>query len=413
MLSVLRASWPLLLGVMLLMIGNGMQGTLLGIRGGHEGMSATEMSFVTSAYFGGFLVGSITASKLIKRVGHVRVFAALGSLISAILVLYAASPNWPSWVLLRFLIGFSYCGVYITAESWMNSSATNETRGQALSAYMIVQMMGIVIGQGLITLGDPAGWMLFVIPSVLVSLAFTPILLTSGPAPAFETLKGMSIRRLFEISPLGCIGLFLMGGVFSSLFAMASVWGTQKGLSVAEISAYVAAIYIGGLLFQFPVGWLSDRNDRRQVLLMLAVIGTVATIIVLIQNPGIWGLLLAAAIVGGVCNPAYSLLLAHTNDYLDNSDMAAASAGLLFLNGVGSIIGPLAVGWLMSVSGPDGYWMWIGSLLGILAIYTAYRMTRRAPVSNSGFAAVVPGTTPLAVEVVLVEAQSDDHPSPA
>lgn len=413
MLAVLRTTWPLLLGILLVMIGAGMQGTILGIRGAIEGMTTQQLAIVTSSYFGGFLAGSALAPKMLQRVGHVRVFAALGSMISAILVLYAAMPHWIAWTLLRFAIGFSYSGVYITAESWLNASASNQTRGQALSAYMMMQMLGIVLAQLLMNVGDPGGWILFVIPSVLVSLSFTPILLSTGPTPAFSSLKRMKVRRLFQISPLGCIGIFLLGGVFSTLFGMASVWGTARDLDVADISAFIAAIYIGGLLFQFPVGWLSDMRDRRQLVLLLTAGGSIVVGVVLIAQPGSWGLIIAAVLVGGVANPVYSLLLAHANDYLDTSDMASASAGLLFLNGLGSIFGPLVSGWLMEVCGPDGYWIWIGLLLAVMAAYTGYRMSRRAPVRPTGFAVLSPGATPLAIEAVLGEAQSGDGEAPA
>ena len=408
MLSVLRTTWPLLLGIMLLMVGNGMQGTLLGIRGGLEGFGTFQMSLVMASYFGGFLLGSLTVPRLIAQVGHVRVFAALGSLISAILILYPAAPYWQIWALSRLVIGFSFCGVYITAESWLNAGASNETRGRALSAYMIVQMLGIVAGQVLLNVGDPAGFVPFVIPSILVSLAFTPILLSTEPAPRFDSIKRMSFRRLWQLSPLGCIGIFLMGGVFSALFGMASVWGSAAGLNTREISAFVAAIYLGGLLFQYPVGKLSDRSDRRGLILGLAAFGAAVVLALLVLTPGIWGLLLAAALIGGVANPVYSLLLAYTNDLLEAQDMAAASAGLLFINGIGSFGGPLVVGWLMSVVGLNGFWIYTGTLLALLAGYTALRMSARATAApSSSFAVISPGATPLAVEATLEVSQED------
>ena len=186
MLTVLRNSWALLLGVMLLMLGNGLQGTLLGVRGKIEGFSAVEMSYVMAGYYVGFLFGSRMAPEMIRRVGHVRVFAALGSLISAVLIFYPVAPDWMFWALLRAVIGFSFSGVYITAESWLNASSTNETRGQALSAYMIMQMLGIIAAQALLNFRDPGGYDLFVIASIAVSVAFTPILLSAGQAPPFE-----------------------------------------------------------------------------------------------------------------------------------------------------------------------------------------------------------------------------------
>ncbi|MDO5642839.1 MAG: MFS transporter [Paracoccus sp. (in: a-proteobacteria)] len=410
MSSVLRSSWPLLLGIMLLLVGNGMQGTLLGIRGGYENISTDHMAVVMAGYFAGFLLGSRLAPGMIQRVGHVRVFAALGSLISAVLVLYPAVPHWIAWTLLRVLIGFCFSGVYITAESWLNASTTNENRGKAMSAYLIVQMIGLVSAQFLINFGDPRGFLLFVVPSVLVSLAFTPILLSAQPAPAFGALKRMSFRRLYQVSPLGCFGVFLMGGIFSAMLGMTSVWGTILKMSVRDISAIVAAIYLGGLVAQFPIGWLSDRMDRRRLILYLLLFGTAAIAAQLLLSPGIWGMLLVAAISGGVANPVYALLLAHTNDYLDADDMAAASAGLLFLNGLGAIGGPLIVGRLMSTIGPDGFWAFIGTLMAILAAYTAWRMTRReglAPAETGGLAAIAPAASAVAVELALEAAQDE------
>ncbi|RDD73052.1 MULTISPECIES: MFS transporter [Paracoccus] len=414
MLTVLRTTWPLLLGILLLMVGNGMQGTLLGIRGKIENISTTQMSVVMAAYFGGFLLGSRVVPELIRKVGHVRVFAALGSLISSVLILYAAAPHWIAWALMRLLIGFCFSGVYITAESWLNAGTTNENRGQAMSAYMIMQMLGIITAQFLMNTADPAGYLLFVIPSVLVSFSFLPILLSTQPAPQFSTLKRMSFGSLFRASPLGCIGIFLMGGVFSALFGMASVWGSTKGLSVREISAFVAAIYAGGLLLQYPIGWLSDHGDRRFIVLGLSVLGAVVSLATVTLQPGIWGLLLAAALIGGVANPVYSLLLAYTNDFLDQSDMAAASAGLLFINGVGAMAGPLITGWLMSLLGPDGFWVYIGLLLAMLAFYAGWRRTRRpTPVLDQSFAVIAPSATPVAVEAALETASSDDGDKPA
>lgn len=417
MLSVLRTTWPLLLGVMLLMVGNGMQGTLLGIRGSIENISTLSMSLVMASYFGGFLAGSLVVPGMIQRVGHVRVFAALGSLISAILVLYPSAPYWQIWALLRLAIGFSFCGVYITAESWLNASSTNENRGQALSAYMIVQMSGIVIGQLLLNVSDPAGFISFVIPSVLVSLAFTPILLSRRPAPQFTTLQRMSLRRLWEVSPLGCVGIFLMGGVFSALFGMSSVWGAAAGLTVREISAFVSAMYLGGMLFQYPIGWFSDRGDRRVLIIALSALGFVVIAALIVLQPGIWGLLLAAAVVGGVANPVYSLLVAHTNDQIPAEDMAAASAGLLFINGIGSFSGPLTVGWLMGVIGLNGFWIYIEVLMGAMCVYAVWRMRRRSGpgLAPGGYAPLSPSATSVAVEAALEVAQSseDDQPEAA
>ncbi len=404
MLTVLRNSWALLLGMMLLMIGNGVQGTLLGVRGAIEGFSTNQMAYVMSAYFLGFLFGSRMTPGMIRRVGHVRVFAALGSMISAVLVAYAAAPDWVAWVIMRVVIGFSFSGVYITAESWLNNASTNETRGQALSLYMIMQMLGIVSSQALLNLGDPSGYFLFVLPSILVSIAFTPILLSVAPAPAFELTKPLNFVSLYRTSPLGCVGIFILGGVFSAQFGMASVWGSSVGLSVRDLSIFVAGIYLGGLVAQYPIGWLSDRMDRRRLVLALSALGAVATVVPFVVEVNFVALVLVGAVMGGVSNPLYSLLLAYTNDFLEPSDMAAASAGLIFINGLGAIGGPILTGWIMSRFGPDGFFLFIAVLFAMLAAYAAWRMTRRAApaVEQTGaYRPLAPTASAVAIEAAI------------
>ncbi len=413
MLYVIRSSWPLLLGMLLLMVGNGLQGTLLGVRGDIEGFSTFWMSVIMSAYFLGFLGGSQMAPDLIRRVGHIRTFAALGSVISAVLILYPAIADPIAWTLLRVVIGFCFSAVYVTAESWLNNSASNETRGQALSLYMIVQMSGLVAAQGLLVLGDPSGYILFVVLSVLVSLSFAPILLSVTPTPAFETTEPMSFLEVFHLSPLGCIGIFVMGAVYAALFGMSAVYGTQSDLSLAEISLFVGAIYVGGLLLQFPIGWISDRMDRRVLIAGVSAIGTVAAISA-IYSSSFYLLLIAAFAVGAMANPLYALLLAHTNDFLEPDQMAAAGGRLLFINGVGAVTGPLIVGALMGWFGPQGFFLYLAVLMAGLATYAGFRMTRRPSTATEdtiSYAPVLASASAVAVEVaqeVFAEATQDE-----
>ena len=402
MFSVLQNSWALLLGMMLLMLGNGLQGTLLGVRGEIEGFSTFEMSLVMSAYFIGFLFGSRAAPDMIRRVGHVRVFAALASLISAVLILYPALANAEAWMIGRIIIGFCFSAVYVTAESWLNNSATNENRGQTLSLYMIVQMIGIVAAQGVLLLGDPSGYILFIVPSVLVSIAFAPILLSITPTPAFDTTKPMSLKKLYEVSPLGVIGMFLLGGVFSAQFGMAAVYGGKAGLSIPQISLFVSAFYVGALLMQYPLGFISDRMDRRFLILLTAALGGAASIVAVIGGGNIVILLLAAFLIGGTSNPLYSLFLAYTNDFLEHEDMAAASGGMVFINGLGAISGPIFTGWLMTSIGPAAFFGLIAALMLAISVYAAFRMTQRAAPSvdeTAGFQAIMPSSSPVFVEV--------------
>ena len=401
MLLVVQGSWALLLGMLFLQLGNGLQGTLLGVRGELEDFSTFEMSVVMSAYFLGFLGASKLVPDLIRRVGHVRVFAALASFISAILILYPLLVNPWVWTGGRVIIGFCFCGVYITAESWLNNAATNENRGQLLSSYMVVQMAGIVAAQLLLLTGDPSGFELFVLISVLVSISFAPILLSITPTPAFETTKPMSIKELFSTSPLGCVGMFFLGGIFSAQFGMAPVFGTSANLSLLQISIFVAAFYIGAMVFQFPVGWLSDRMDRRILIVVTSAIGFIAAVIAIFGENIFIILLGSAFFIGGMSNPLYSLLIAYTNDFLEPDDMASASGGLLFLNGLGAIGGPLFTGYLMTEIGPIGFFVILAALLGVLMVYGFYRMTQRgiSDVDTSSYATVLPTTSAVAVEI--------------
>jgi MFS family permease len=402
MLKVLATSWALLLGMLFLMVGNGMQGSLLGIRGTGAGFTTYEISYVMSAYFLGFLLGSQLAPGMIRKVGHVRVFAALGSIISAVLVLYPVMQDWIAWSLMRALIGFSFAGVYITAESWLNNSATNETRGQAMSAYMIVQMIGIISSQALLNLPDPTGFFLFILPSVLVSLSFLPLLLAATTVPVFDTIKPLSFGQLFRISPLGCMGMLLTGSIFSAMFGMAAVWGAQKSYSVQQITIFVGALYVGGLVFQYPIGWASDRMDRRKLILAVSAFGAVAMLLSFAAEMPFPLYVVSAVLLGGMINPLYSLLIAYSNDFLTKEQMPAASAGLIFLNGLGAIGGPVVAGWLMGQIGPEAFFLFLAILFAALALYAAWRMTRRAaPSAGAGYAAVVPSASPVAVDAVL------------
>ncbi len=411
MIQVLSATWALLIGIFMLMIGNGLQGTLLGLRGGLAGFSNVEMSFVMSAYFLGFLAASRMVPGMIRRVGHVRVFAAMGSTISAVLILYPALVEVWAWTIGRALIGFCFCGVYITAESWLNAAASNENRGKALSLYMIVQMAGIVLAQYVVFKADVSGFVVFIIPSVLVSLAFAPILLSVQPTPAFALTKPLSIRKLINASPLACAGMFLLGGVFAAQFGMSAVYGTRMGLSVGQISLMVSVVYIAALILQYPIGWLSDRVDRRILIMALAAIGAFGALLAFMMGNWYPAILMGAALVGGTSNPLYSLLIAYANDYLDREDMAAASGGLLFINGLGAISGPFITAKAMDTIGPGGFWVLIVALMLVLALYALWRMTQRpthaAVTGMEMMSAVV--ATPAVTEMAAEQQASEDQ----
>ncbi|KAA0920438.1 MFS transporter [Aquicoccus porphyridii] len=421
MIQVLSGVWALLLGIVLIMLGNGMHFTLIGLRGGIENFSAAELAIVTSGYFVGFLSGARLTPLLIRRVGHVRVFAALGSFMSAGLIAFPLLTEPWAWTVLRVLIGFCMSGIFVTAESWLNHAASNETRGKVLSAYMIAQTLGIVGAQGLLTLGDAGTSVLFIGASILVSISFAPILLSATPVPAVEVARPMPLRALFSYAPLSTVGIFLLGSVYATQSGMGAVFGSQIGLSAAQIALFVAMLFAGALVLQYPIGWLSDRMDRRKLILGAATLGAVCCALGWTFGGGLWVLMASAFLAGGVTTPLYALFLAYTNDSLATEDMPAASGGLVFTFGLGAIAGPLITGWAMQMLGPFAFWLVLGATFGVIVLYALYRMTQRegTPVDETeSYLGVLPTASPVTVEAAGIwaaeqaeaERDSDEQP---
>jgi MFS family permease len=316
----------------------------------------------------------------------------------------------------RIVIGFCFSGVYVTAESWLNNSATNENRGQSLSVYMLAQMSGIVVAQGILSVGDVGGYVLFIIPSVLVSLAFAPILLSVAPTPAFESTKPMSIRNLIETSPLASVGMFLLGGVFAAQFGMTAVYGTQVGFSVGQISLLVSVIYIAALVAQYPIGWLSDRMDRRVLIIAISALGGAGALVSAFSGGEFVMVLIGALIVGGTSNPLYALLIAYANDFLEHEEMPAASAGFIFINGVGAIFGPILLGWLMGVFGGFAFWVVVAVLMLIMAGYGLLRVMQRPTDLDSDdttpYSPVMANASPFAMDMaqeIYIETELEEQ----
>ena len=404
MAKVLGSVWALLLGIVLIMLGNGMHFTLIGLRGGIEGFSSAELAIVTSGYFVGFLSGARYTPVLIQRVGHVRVFAALGSFISAALIALPLLTEPWAWTLLRLLIGFCMSGIYVTAESWLNAAASNETRGKVLSAYMMAQTLGIIGAQGLLTLGDAATSVLFICASILVSISFGPILLSAAVAPAVEVSRAMSFAKLFKASPLGAIGIFLLGSVYATQSGMGAVFGTQVGLSGSHIALFIAMLFAGALVLQTPIGWLSDRMDRRVLICGLSAAGAGSCLFGWVAGDALWPLIASAFFAGGVTTPLYALLLAFTNDSLSAEEMPGASGGLVFAFGLGAIVGPLAAGGAMEVMDPYAFWLVLATTFVAISLYALYQITQRemVPVEETdSYLNILPTASPMAVEVAV------------
>ncbi len=383
MLGVLGNTWALMLGMLLLMISNGLQGTLLGVRGSLENIDQTLMGIVMSGYFVGMIAGSHYTPWMLRRVGHVRVFAALGSIVSAVFLLYPVLVGPFEWTIMRVVVGFCFSGIYVVSESWLNDSSSNDMRGQALSLYLIVQMIGIVVGQVLLNVADPGGYLPFLMISILMSLSIAPILLSVSPAPVFETAKPMSLRQLVEASPLGVATAVGAGGMFSALFGMSAVYATEQGMNLAEVSIFTASIYLGGMVLQGPIGWISDRMDRRWLIIVVALMGLCSAIVPIFYSVPQVILYAVVFVIGGAANPLYSLAISHTNDFLEKEQMASASSGLVLFTGVGAMGGPLVVGLIMDAFGSEGFFAYLATLMALIVIYALYRTTQRSTVDDT------------------------------
>ena len=365
------------------MAGNGLQVVLLGVEAKDSGFSNVVTGFVMAGYFLGMFFGSILVPKLLNNVGHVRVFGAMSALASAAVLVIALFVNPLVWAMMRILTGFSFAGMYIVCESWLNDKSTNETRGQMLSLYMIVSMGGMGIGQILVGFGGEQSVTLFLLASVMVSIAVVPILLTAGSAPEFEAPERMSMRRLVQVSPLAVIGLAINGVAVSMMFGMGAVYGRSIGMDNTEVGYFMTAPMVGALLLQYPVGRLSDRFDRRLVILSVSIMGGVAAGLATLFGQQQFALLILCMLIyGGALFPSYSLCIAHANDFLTPSQMVAAASGLVMVNGIGAVIGSPMAAMAIEYLGIGSFFVMIAGVQVLLALFILFRMTRRAAVPN-------------------------------
>ena len=267
------------MGLGLIMLGNGLQGSLLGLRASLEGFGVTATGLIMSGYFAGLLIGATVVPKVVTRVGHIRSFGAMASLASTSILVHVVIIDPWIWWTMRFVTGFAYAGLYIVAESWLNDASENKTRGQLLSFYMLISLGGMAGGQFLLNIASPSSYELFVLISVLVSIAVIPILLSVSKAPEFNTSESVGLLQLYRVSPLGVTGMLINGVVMGAIFGMGAVYAANIGLSVREISFFMGSLVLGGALLQYPIGKLSDVFGRRQVIIGTCAAGVAAAFV--------------------------------------------------------------------------------------------------------------------------------------
>ncbi len=406
--SIVRNLWPVFLGIGFIMLGNGLQGTLTSWRATYEGFTPTTTGLIMTAYYIGFLVGSKITPYFVKNVGHIRLFAAYASMVSAAVLIQVLFVSPATWFFMRLITGVCFAGVYVITESWLNARSTNETRGSILSFYMVISFASLSSGQWLMNIADPADVQLFILASILLSFALVPVLMTRMQAPQIETEESISIKEVFATAPAGAIALFISSTAHSAMFAMGAVFAVKAGMAVTQVALFMSTFIAFGALAQWPLGWLSDQIDRRLVILACSVAVTFLCILLPMFSVNgtlfiiLFGLLAAATL------PIYSISVAHTNDRLPPEKMTAASSTLVLLSGIGSIAGPLMVGLLLTHIGTSGFFIHIGLVHLLLAVLTLYFIMEREAVAEEDqtqYQAIPPRATMVAMEAVAHEAE--------
>jgi len=415
MIKIIKNSWALFIGIGIMMIAHGLQGNLMGIRSVIEEFNFIATGTMMSGYYVGYLFGSNIAPKLVSRVGHIRVFAAFASMASLSILIIAAYVNPIVWTFARFITGLSVVSCFIVAESWLNDRANNRTRGKILSVYMIVTFAGLAIGMLLLNFDSPENYKPFILVSILLSIALVPILLTKRKAPKFKKIGTLKLKELYKISPLGFVSAFCTGTIHSVLFTLSAVYAATMNFSIFEISLLLFLITIAGALSQWPIGYLSDRFDRRIIIILCTIVGAVFCALSIIASggtlqyinvvvdPGADKLMffIFVTVYAGASLSLFPLNIAHTNDFVPKEKFVAAGGSLNIVFGVGAMGGPIICSIFMNEFGPNSFFMFLLIFHVIIAIFGIYRVTRRSTEDNpdSTFTPLPKNITPLGMEL--------------
>ena len=420
MLKIIKNSWALFIGYGVIMVSHGFQGNLLGIRANLENFNFIATGTMMSGYFVGYFLGANMIPNLVSKVGHIRVFAAFASMASLSSLVHALFVDPVVWTLARFLTGFSMIGILIIVESWLNDRATNKTRGKVLSLYMFFTFFAFTIGNLLLNISSPDSYEPFILISLLFSIALIPILLTKRKPPTFKKTSSIKIRELLKISPFGSFSMFCTGFIFAAMFTMLAVYAVTMNLSVFEISILLVGTTLAGAIFQWPIGSLSDKYDRRLVIIgccifssLFAVFSIAASglsfdnliiekyIILSYSSMDKTKLFIFIILLSGMTFPMFALNLALVNDYISKEKFVAAGAGLNMIFGLGAIAGPLICSVLMNFLGPNGFFIHLLIFLIAITFFGIYRVNKRVYEDNpeSTFTPLPREITPLGIEL--------------
>ena len=409
--KILKNSWALFLGMGLIMLAHGYQGSLLGVRAVKEEFSLTATGFMLSGYYVGYFIGARTITNFVSRVGHIRVFAAFASIASIVVLMHSIFVNPLTWFILRVITGVSMVSIYTIAESWLNDRSSNKNRGSVLSIYMIVLYGSMAIGMFFLNFSSPINFQPFILISLFMSLALIPILLTKKKAPTFKKITGMSLSELYKVSPLGMIGSLFYGTAQSALFSLLAVYAASMNFSILEISIVTFLVAISGALSQWPIGKFSDTFDRRRVIIYTTFAAAFFALCAIFASGSMFydGMLgtskkwfyIFIVLFAFASLPMFAIIFAHTNDYIPKEKFVSAGAGLQFAFGLGAISGPFLCSMLMNLIGPNGYFVFLIFFHGIIGVFGIYRMRIRETQDNpdSQFTPLPQTITPIGMEL--------------
>ena len=422
--KIIINSWALFTGFGIIVISHGFQGNLLGIRSVIEDFNFIATGTMMSGYFVGFFIGATIVPKLVTKVGHIRVFAAFASMASLSSLIHIVFVDPYIWILARFLTGFSMIGIFIIVESWLNDRANNKTRGKVLSLYMLVTYVGMALGNFLLNVSNPKQYEPFILISLLFSIALIPILLTKRKPPKFKKTSSIKIKELFKISPFGSISMFCTGFIFAPIFSLLSVYAITMKLTIFETSLLLVGVMLAGALFQWPIGSLSDKYDRRKIIIgssIAAFIFSLSAILVSGIGNSLSNFFIESAVsfnyfstvvdktklfifiilLAGVTLPLFSLNLALVNDYIPKEKFVAAGGGLNIIFGLGAMAGPVMCSTLMHFLGPNGFFVHLLIFLVAIITFGFYRLSQREIENNpeSTFTPLPTTITPLGIEL--------------
>ncbi len=413
--KVIKNSWALFTGIGIMMIAHGLQGNLMGIRSVIEEFNFIATGTMMSGYYVGFFLGSHIAPKLVLRVGHIRVFAAFASMASLSILIISAYVNPIVWTFARFITGMSVVSCFIVAESWLNDRANNRTRGKILSSYMFITYMGLAIGMLLLNFDSPKNYKPFILVSILLSIALVPILLTKRKAPKFKKISTMKLKDLYKTSPLGVVSSFCTGIIHSVIFTLTAVYAATMNFSIFEISLLLFLITIAGALTQWPIGYLSDLYDRRNIIIITTITSAIFCALIFIASVDAlqlmylateWGtsklmFFIFITIYAGASLSLYPLNIAHTNDFVPKEKFVAAGGGLQLIFGLGAIGGPIVCSIFMNKFGPNSFFIFLLIFHVMIGLFGIYRITRRVTKDNpdSTFTPLPKNITPLGMEL--------------